>query len=129
MFIKITLNYIIIKLFDNSHKRKFSIYIILIYIIPFIISFFLQLIFDYYRKEESFNLKFDCCSNFFICKCCSNCQKKSNERNITVLRGKDGRKCEFCGYIYYEEILEKTQIDNYKYSDIEIEDVDFMDFL
>ena len=42
MFIKIYLNHIIIKQFDYSiQKRKFLLFIILIYIIPFIISFFL----------------------------------------------------------------------------------------
>jgi hypothetical protein len=92
MLIKITLNYIIIKLFDNSQKRKFSIYIILIYIIPFIISFFLQFIFDYFRKEESFNLKFDCCSNFFICKCCSNYKKKSKRKKYNSIKRKRWKK-------------------------------------
>jgi len=127
MFIKIYLNHIIIKQFDYSiQKRKFLLFIILIYIIPFIISFFLQFIFDYYRKEESFNLKCNC-GNFIFCKCCYKycCKKNLNElRNLTVLREKDGRKCEFCGYIYYEEIFEKTQVDSYNDSDLEIEDVE-----
>ena len=66
------------------------------------------------------------CNNFIFCKCCCKycCKKNLNElRNVTVLREKDGRKCEFCGYIYYEEIFEKTQVDNYNDSDFEIEDV------
>ena len=102
MLIKSILNHIIIKQFDYSiQKRTFSICIIMIYIIPFIISFFLQFIFDYYRKEESFHLKCNYCSNFIFCKCC--CKQNLDElKKLTVLREKDGRKCEFCGYIYYE---------------------------
>ena len=80
------------------------------------------MIFDFYRKEESFNLKCNCCSNFIFCKCC--CKQNLDElKNLTILREKNGRKCKFCGYIDYEESLEKTQVDNYNDSDFEIEDV------
>ena len=62
------------------------------------------------------------CNNFIFCKCCCK-QNLDEEKNLTVLREKEGKKCEFCGNIYYEESLEKTQVDNYNDSDFEIEDV------
>lgn len=62
------------------------------------------------------------CNNFIFCKCCCK-QNLDEEKKLTVLREKEGKKCEFCGNIYYEESLEKTQVDNYNDSDFEIEDV------
>ena len=62
------------------------------------------------------------CNNFIFCKCCCK-QNLDEEKKLTILREKEGKKCEFCGNIYYEESLEKTQVDNYNDSDFEIEDV------
>jgi hypothetical protein len=116
MYFKNYLNYIIVKNFNKSNnKRKLLFLMFLIYIISFIISFILQLVIDYMRKEESFKLDCNCCNNCICCcncciqKCCKCCCCRKNQNKKTVLKLKK-TKCDICGYIYYKENWEKIEV-------------------
>ena len=73
----------------------------------FFISFVIQIIIDYYQKDECFDLKCDCCNkcNCFICNyikqccCCKNCYKKKLKNPISVLKTKVD-KCKIFSYIF-----------------------------
>ena len=115
MLIKIELNFLIINKFHYSvNKRLFSLFYFLVYVIFFSMSFVIQIIIDYYQKDECFDLKCDCCNKCDCLQCCC-CYKNKPKNPISVLKTKVD-KCKIFSYIFYKEHYEKIEIDSNEFN-------------